>query len=133
PFRQEQLGELMAQVRRGDLLRPRRLKPSTPTALEAICLKAMALKTQDRYPTALALAADVEHWLADEPVTAYREPLTARAGRWMRRHRPLVAGAATLLAMAVVLLVVLNIHSERTRLALEREQAQTAAERDATE
>ena len=56
-------------------------------ALEAICLKAMATQPEDRYATALDLAADVRRWLADEPVTAYAEPLTARARRWMRRHR----------------------------------------------
>jgi tetratricopeptide (TPR) repeat protein len=66
-----------------------------PAALEAICLKAMALKTEDRYPTALELAADVEHWLADEPVLAYREPRVVRLGRWRRRHRALVAGVTT--------------------------------------
>src|SRR5438094_430406 len=74
-----------------------------------------------------------KRWLADEPVKAYREQLTVRVRRWGRRHRPLVAGAATLLVMAVVLLVVLNVHSERARLVVERAQAQTAAERDAKE
>ena len=38
-----------------------------PRALEAICLKAMARKPEDRYATALDLAADVRRWLADEP------------------------------------------------------------------
>jgi serine/threonine protein kinase len=56
------------------VLPPRQLKPSVPAALEAICMKAMALRPEDRYATALALSADIEHWLADEPVTAYREP-----------------------------------------------------------
>jgi tetratricopeptide (TPR) repeat protein len=40
--------------------------------------------------------------MADEPVAAYREPFSTRAGRWARRHRPLVAGAAVLLVTAVV-------------------------------
>ena len=41
----------------------------------------MALRPEDRYPSALALAADVELWLADEPVSAYREPIATRLGR----------------------------------------------------
>src|SRR5262249_44737276 len=45
----------------------------------------------------------VEHWLADEPVTAYREPWTARARRWGRRHRALVTGLAAALLMALLL------------------------------
>ena len=34
---------------------------------------------EDRYATPLELADDVEHWLADEPVTAYAEPRGAQA------------------------------------------------------
>ena len=48
--------------------------------------------------------------MADEPVSAYREPLAARARRWARRHRTAVASAAvaaglTLADLAAVALV----------------------------
>ena len=49
----------------------------------------------------LELAQEIECWLGDEPVAAYREPRWARLARWGRRHRPLVAGAAVLLVTAV--------------------------------
>ncbi len=65
-----------------------------PRPLEAICLKAMALEPEDRYAIARALADDLERWLADEPVSAWREPLSVRARRWARRHRTAVTGAA---------------------------------------
>jgi tRNA A-37 threonylcarbamoyl transferase component Bud32 len=81
PFPGRDVVQVLEQVSRGDFRRPRQVKPQTPAALEAICLKAMALKPEDRYPTALALATDVEHWLADEPATAYREPWQVRLGR----------------------------------------------------
>ena len=87
----------------------RRLPPAaagadrrSPPALEAVCLKAMALKPEDRYASPHALADDLEHWLADEPVSAYREPWPRRLGRWRRRHRTLVAVAAFVLLTAVV-------------------------------
>jgi hypothetical protein len=48
-------------------------------------------------------AQEVEHWLADESVRAYREPLLARGRRWGRRHKPLVVGLATLVLSALVL------------------------------
>src|SRR5262245_61320661 len=75
----------------------------------------MALKPEDRYPSALELAADVEQWLADEPVSAYGEPWWTRTGRWLRRHRPLVAGAAALLLVAIPLLLALAINREQAR------------------
>src|SRR5262249_3533559 len=60
----------------------------------------------ERYPSAGELAADVQRFLADEPVTAYREPLGRRLARWGRRHRPVVAGAVALLLTAGVSLSV---------------------------
>jgi serine/threonine protein kinase len=78
----------------GDVPRPSRLRPGVPAALEAVCLKAMAVEPADRYRDARALAADVEAWLADEPVSAWREPWTVRAVRWMRKRRTLVGSAA---------------------------------------
>ena len=62
----------------------------------------MARQPEDRYPTARALALDVEHWLADEPVSAWPEPVVVRAQRWSRRHRALVASAAAALLVATV-------------------------------
>jgi tetratricopeptide (TPR) repeat protein len=97
PFPESDKGEVLEKVRKGEFQRPRQIKARVPLPLEAICQKAMALTPTDRYPSALALSADIEHWLADEPVSAHREPLRARLGRWGRRHRAIVAGALVLL------------------------------------
>lgn len=106
PYGGKTTDEILPKVRRGEFAPPSALKPGTPAALDAICRKAMALQMNDRYATALDLAADVEHWLADEAVSAYREPWTARMGRWARRHQKPVAGATAALAVALVLAVV---------------------------
>src|SRR5439155_16065589 len=89
---------------RGDFPPPRAVEARIAASLEAICLKAMALAPKERYASALDLAEDLEHWLADEPVKAYPEPRRARLARWARRHKPLMAGAAALLLTAVVAL-----------------------------
>src|SRR5207248_8381512 len=98
-----------------------------PRALEAVCLKALEKRPENRYPSAAELAREVQRWLADEPVTAYRESVPERLGRWARRHRPLVAGAAALLVTAVVGLSIgtflLAREQERTRQAAVRAQA----------
>jgi hypothetical protein len=61
----------------------------------------MARDPVDRYESPLELARDVEHYLVDLPVSAYREPLPRRLARWARRHRTLaqVATAALLLLL----------------------------------
>ena len=79
---------------------PRKVKAGVPPAVEAICLKAMARKPEDRYPGALELAADMQRHLAGAPVTAYPEPVWARAWRWCKRHRR--ALGRTLAAAAVL-------------------------------
>jgi WD40 repeat protein/tRNA A-37 threonylcarbamoyl transferase component Bud32 len=104
PVTGEHHGVVYHKVIAGEIPRPRSVRPRIPPGLEAICLKAMALEPGDRYPTPRALAEDLEHWLADEPVSAYPEPWAQRLGRWARRHRPLVTGAAALLVTAVVAL-----------------------------
>jgi len=100
------VGEILARVKRGDWLPPRKVRKDVPAPLDAICRKALALRPEDRYATALELAVDIEHWLADEPVTAYREPFTWKLRRWVRRHRGLAAGVAGLLITAVAALAV---------------------------
>jgi serine/threonine protein kinase/Tfp pilus assembly protein PilF len=123
-------GEVLRRVRQGDFPHPRTVQPEVPTALEAICLKSMALRPADRYESALALAADVEHWLADEPVSAYPEPLATRTGRWVRRHRTAVAAAAVLLLTAVTALsigvVLLSGANARTRTQYDRAEEAAA-------
>jgi serine/threonine-protein kinase len=81
---------------------PRALDPSIDRALEAVCLKAMALKPEDRYASPRALAEDIERWMADEPVTARPEPWAERARRWMRRRRTAVTAAAAALVVATI-------------------------------
>ncbi len=70
--------EALARARRADYPPPRAVNPQVPPGLEAIVLKAMAPSPSDRYGSARDLARDVERWLADEPVSAYREPWTAQ-------------------------------------------------------
>jgi serine/threonine-protein kinase len=105
PFAGGDRGELLARVERGEYPAPRLLNEQVAAPLEAICLKAMALRPQERYTSARALAVDLEHWLADEPVAAYPEPVRARLGRWGRRHRSVVTGAAAALLVAALSLM----------------------------
>jgi eukaryotic-like serine/threonine-protein kinase len=109
----------------GEIPAPRQVRPTVPRALEAVCRKAMALKPENRYASATALAADLEQWLADEPVSAYAEPWTTRARRWMRRHRTLATGLAVTLVAAVLVLLVATVLLEQARQRVADEQQRT--------
>ena len=109
PFDGSDTYEVLRKVMQEAPVPPRRLSDSVPPALEAICLRALSKKPDDRYPSASELARDVQRWLADEPVTAYPDPLLTRIGRAARRHRLLVTAAAALLVTAVIALSISTV------------------------
>jgi eukaryotic-like serine/threonine-protein kinase len=65
PFAGGELADVLTRVRRGIFPAPRRLRRSIDPALEAICLKAMALEPAERHASPLALAEEIEAFLVD--------------------------------------------------------------------
>ena len=62
--------------------------------LDAIVLKALRRNVDERYPTAQAFAADLEHWLRQEPVSAQPDSRGYRLRRLVARHwQPLLAAS----------------------------------------
>lgn len=118
--------EILNQARECTPLPPRRIRRDTPPALDAICRKATARDPAARYASASELAADVQRWLADEPVSVYRDPLSTRIVRWARRHRTLVASLTVLLLTGVVALSVGTV-------LIAREQRRSEEARDRAE
>src|SRR6476620_3562100 len=64
---------------------PRQLNPKIDRDLSTICLKCLDKDPQRRYPSALALAEDLECWLKHEPIQARRTGIFARGRKWVRR------------------------------------------------
>ena len=92
--------DILKKVITGEITPPREVDPTIPPPLEAICRKAMAVKQEDRYPKAMDMAADIEAWLSDEPVSVYPDPWRTRLRRWYKRHQALVHTAG----MAVIVI-----------------------------
>jgi eukaryotic-like serine/threonine-protein kinase len=124
PFSGSDAEEVVRQVRESPPPRPEWIWPQVPPALAAICGRAMARDAANRYPSAKALAREVQRWLADEPTEAYPESRAARGRRWARRHKPLVAGLAVLLVGAVVSLtgIMVAVSREHARAAIRETQ-----------
>jgi serine/threonine protein kinase len=70
-----------------------------PRALQAICVKARAEAAAERYANVPELAADVERFLAGEPVSAAPERAIERAMRFARKHRAAIAIVVTYLTL----------------------------------
>jgi WD40 repeat protein len=101
PFRAETpLGTLL-QLQEQEPTPPRSLNRHAHPDLETICLKCLQKQPHRRYPSASALADDVERWLRGEPIQARPVGLRERVLKWARR-RP---GLAILAALLVVVFV----------------------------
>lgn len=107
---------------------PRSINPGIPRPLEAICLRAMDRDTSKRYRTASDLAKDVQHWITDDPVAAYKEGIGERISRWVRHHRSAVhvSIAGVLATMAALAIGNYALDQERRRA----EEARDAARAD---
>src|SRR5436309_6597460 len=71
--------------------------------LSAICLKCLEKDPKRRYPSALALAEDLEHWLKHEPIRAKRSGFLRHVGKWVRRKPAIATLIAALVALAAAI------------------------------
>lgn len=85
-------------------LAPRRVRKSIPRDLETILLTAIHKDPQHRYGSAEAMQADLDRFIARQPIRARRATWRYRAGLFVSRHRAAVALSVVLLAAFSALL-----------------------------
>src|SRR5262249_44894503 len=105
---------------------PSRLRRGVSLDLEAVCLKCLSKKPEERYASAEALADDLRRYRNGEPVAARPPGRLGRPGQWKRRG-PGGAGALGTLGRVAprVSLAVVSEQLRQTRAALAaQEQAQ---------
>jgi serine/threonine protein kinase len=65
PFKAASVTEVLDRVVAGEKVPPRELDPTIAPALEAICMHALEHEPDERHPTAMALAKDLEEWVRE--------------------------------------------------------------------
>ena len=95
----------------------RTLSPECPADLAALCDKALAESRDERYPSAEALAVDLDAWLHGRPVTAHVYRPAELARRFVAEHRIALVVAAISLTTLLVMSVgaFLRVRDERNR------------------
>ena len=121
-----------AAVLHDDPRPPSRQTASAPQArqlrsgLDAVVLKALAKSPDQRYPTADALATDLQRWLSGRPVAAQAPGLADHLGKFVRRHRVGVAMAS----LATVALLAAGTLAVVQGLAARQQAERAGAARD---
>ncbi|WP_439625099.1 protein kinase domain-containing protein [Gemmata sp.] len=122
PFLADSAAVTLQQVLTAEPERLRKWIPSIPRDLETVCLKCLAKEPAKRYPTAQALADDLNHFLIGEPISARPAGPLERVVKWVRR-RPAAARVLGLGLIAVMVILGLALkHRVELREADERER-----------
>lgn len=87
----------------------------------------MAIDPADRYSDPIEITEDIERWLADEPVSVFRDSATVRWRRWIRKHRALSMAVGISILITVlglsVLLAMMAHHNRQLQIANKNTQA----------
>lgn len=107
--------EVVALARTSPPPRVEALVPEAPVELVAICKKAMRREPDERYPTAIEFAADLEAWFDGRAISARRRNWREQLSAFVRRNPWPVAAVAFAFACVVVSawLVTARVREER--------------------
>jgi len=122
---------VLRRIAEEEVKRPRDITKDVDRELEALLLKALAHDPKDRYPSAGALAQDIENYITGEPLTA-RPPTTAYFLRKrIRKYRVPAAIACSVLAALIGMAVFgyLGILRERDRAVVARDNTRKEADK----
>lgn len=117
PFQATTVPGIVHQVLTTEPVAPRLLNPAVSRDMETITLKCLEKEPRRRYSSALAVARDLQHYLAGQPIEARPLGWFEIAIRWCRRHQAVAALLAVLLTTLVTAVIVVSILYSRERLA----------------
>lgn len=105
--------------------------------LEAICARAMALRPEDRYSSAAALADDLEAWAARLPISWMKPSARRRANLWARRN-PVLGSVLAICVLVGGASGAASVHwsavaAEKSRIAAEQTQVAEVQTKAATQ
>jgi serine/threonine protein kinase/Tfp pilus assembly protein PilF len=108
PFKGKELYQTLIQVVNKDPIAPRKLVQATHPDLEAVCLKCLEKKQEDRYQTAEDMAIDLDKYLKNERVSA-------KAGGSLaviyKKNKTVVTAAVVSAAVLIIIGIIMMINS----------------------
>jgi hypothetical protein len=125
PFTGENVVTLLRQARESEPPRPSSIRPGLDRDVETVVLKCLEKEPGQRYPSAEALADDLDRWLRGEPILARPVGQAERFWRWCKRN-PVVSGLTGAVAASLLIGIVAStyfaVQASRRALAESRER-----------
>jgi hypothetical protein len=131
PFQGETAIEVLMKAVKNAPVPPSTISKSADRTLEAVALKCLAKRPQDRYASAEALARDLGRWLDGEKVRVTLAPSTVRRPAPRRGWVPAAAAAVAVLAVAGFAILFSGSREEAGRARQAAELARLDLERKA--
>ena len=126
PYQGEATGEILSRLLEDEPALPSLHRPGLPRDLETICLTCLQKRPEDRYPSAGALADDLEAFQAGRPITARGQTLWQKLTRCLSgqcgQRLALVASCLLLMASACLLIYSWNSHERYEGQRVKQEQ-----------
>jgi len=128
-----QIGDVVRNITESEPRPPSALNSDVDNEVETIVLKALAKEKERRYQSAGELAADIQRYLAGEPIEAKRDSGIYVFKKALRRHRlgfSVAAGILLLLVAFAVAMAWLYARAERNRVLANQRAAEAATARE---
>lgn len=100
--------DILLQVKDREPMAPSHWNRNVSSELNAICARAMEKNPRNRYPSAAALAEDLQRWMIGEPIAIPTHNLAVQLARWWRKAPSLFSHS---LAIVSVMLIVSAAHA----------------------
>ena len=128
PF-QGNIDQVIVQVLHQDPISLRQLNPDIPIELDAICLKCLEKSRDRRYPTAAALAKDLQNFQENRPIQARPINALRLMQKWITRNKTVAMAVSFVFLSLLIGGIVATVQwqkAERTRQneAREKREAQ---------
>ena len=101
PFEGVTAFEIIGKVLRDSVTPPVQIDEHVPRELSAVAQKALSREPAERYPTAGALAAEIESYMSGGRIRAYEYTTWELVRAFARRHRAATVAALVVLAVTV--------------------------------
>ncbi|HUN81120.1 MAG TPA: protein kinase [Phycisphaerae bacterium] len=120
------MGKILQNIAHAEPKHPSKLNPKVDSDLAAIVLKSLEKNKETRYQSVDGLAADVQRYLAGEPIMARPPSGLYLLRKLIVRHKPVVAAAIVFLVIGASVLFMVSQYSAKLAVKEQQNREQAA-------